>query len=69
MNSSKIPLDLILERMAEDAEKAQQRVSKASEVLQGNLNYELGSTPYEIVYEEDRVKVKHYFRNETLTIS
>ncbi len=47
--------------MAEDAEKAQQRVSKASEVLQGQLNYELGSTPYEIVYEEDRVKVKHYF--------
>jgi polyhydroxyalkanoate synthase len=64
MNSSKIPLDLILERMAEDAEKAQQRVYKASEILQGQLNYELGSTPYEIVYEEDRVKLKHYSRNE-----
>ncbi|HMD12981.1 MAG TPA: alpha/beta fold hydrolase, partial [Bacteroidota bacterium] len=57
-------MDLILERMAEDAEKAQQRVSKASEILQGQLNYELGQTPYEIVYEEDRVKVKHYSRNE-----
>jgi len=64
MNSSKIPLDLILERMSEDAEKAQQRVYKASEILQGQLNYELGSTPYEIVYEEDRVKLKHYSRNE-----
>lgn len=64
MSSTKIPLDLILERMAEDAEKSQQRVSKASEVLQGQLNSELASTPYEIVYEEDRVKVKHYFRNE-----
>ena len=64
MNSSKIPLDLILERMAEDAEKAQQRVYKASEILQGQLNYELGSTPYEVVYEEDRVKLKHYSRNE-----
>ena len=64
MNSTKIPLDLILERMAEDAEKAQQRVSKASEILQGQLNCELGSTPYEIVYEEDRVRLKHYFRNE-----
>jgi polyhydroxyalkanoate synthase len=64
MDSTKIPLDLILEKMAEDAEKAQQRVSKASEVLQGQLNTELASTPYEIVYEEDRVKVKHYFRNE-----
>ncbi|HCX01305.1 MAG TPA: class III poly(R)-hydroxyalkanoic acid synthase subunit PhaC, partial [Syntrophaceae bacterium] len=64
MNSTKIPIDLILERMAEDAEKAQQRASKASDVLLGELHYELGSTPYEIVYEEDRVKVKHYFRNE-----
>ncbi len=64
MSSTKIPLDLILEKLAEDAEKAQQRVSKASEVLQGRLNTELASTPYEIVYEEDRVKVKHYVRNE-----
>ena len=64
MTSTKIPIDLIMERMAEDAEKAQQRASKASDVLLGELNYALGSTPYEIVYEEDRVKVKHYFRNE-----
>ncbi|PKN38331.1 MAG: class III poly(R)-hydroxyalkanoic acid synthase subunit PhaC [Deltaproteobacteria bacterium HGW-Deltaproteobacteria-10] len=64
MSSTKIPLDLILEKMAEDAEKAQQRVTKASEILQGQLNYEIASTPYEIVYEEDRVKVKHYFRND-----
>lgn len=64
MDSTKIPLDLILEKIAEDAEKAQKRVTKASEILQGQLNYEIASTPYEIVYEEDRVKVKHYFRNE-----
>lgn len=66
MNSTKIPLDLILERMAEDAEKAQQRVSKASEVLQGQLDTDLASTPYEIVYEEDRVKVKHYFPSDNV---
>ncbi|MGB5217144.1 MAG: class III poly(R)-hydroxyalkanoic acid synthase subunit PhaC [Smithella sp.] len=64
MSPTKIPLDLILEKMAEDAEKAQQRVSKASEVLQGQLNTDLATTPYEIVYEEDRVKLKHYRRNE-----
>jgi len=64
MNSTKIPIDLIMARMAEDAEKAQKRVSKASDVLLGELNYELGLTPYEIVYEEDRVKLKHYSRNE-----
>ncbi len=33
----------------EDAEKAQQ-----PEVLQGQLNTDLATTPYEIVYEEDR---------------
>ena len=43
MGSTKIPLDLILERIAEDAEKAQQRVSKASEVLQGQLNTDLAT--------------------------
>jgi polyhydroxyalkanoate synthase len=64
MDSTKIPLDLILEKMAEDAEKTQQRVSKAAEVLQGKLNTDLATTPYEIVYEEDRVRVKHYSRNE-----
>ena len=64
MNSTKIPLDIILERLAEDAEKAQKRASKASDVLLSDLNYELAQTPYEIVYEEDRVRVKHYLRDE-----
>jgi len=64
MSSTKIPLDLILEKMAEDAEQSQQRASRASEVLQGNLNTDIAFTPYEIVYEEDRVKVKHYARDE-----
>jgi len=64
MDTRQIPIDLILERMAEDAEKARQRASRASDVLLGELNCQLGSTPYEIVYEEDRVRVKHYFRNE-----
>src|SRR5512137_718469 len=66
MSSTKIPIDLILERMAEDAEKAQERVSRAADVLQGQLNTDMATTPYEIVYEEDRVKVKHYFRNENV---
>ena len=65
MDSTKIPIDLIMQRLAEDAEKTQKRVSKASDVLLGELNYQLGSTPYEVVYEEDRVKLKHYSRNET----
>lgn len=61
----KVPVDLIMEKMAQSAEEAQKRASRASDVLLGNLNTDLAVTPYEIVYEEDRVKLKHYFRSET----
>jgi polyhydroxyalkanoate synthase len=64
MTQTKIPLDLILESLAEDTETAQKRASRASDVLLSPLHYDLASTPYEIVYEEDRVKLKHYFRPE-----
>jgi polyhydroxyalkanoate synthase len=65
MTQTKIPIDLILESLAQDAEKARIRASKASDVLLGPLHSELATTPYEIVYEDDRVKLKHYFRSET----
>jgi polyhydroxyalkanoate synthase len=60
MDQPKIPLDLILSNLAEDAEKAQERATKASEVLLSQLSTDIASTPYDIVYEEDRVKLKHY---------
>ncbi len=60
MEKSKIPVDLILTKLAEDAEKAQARVQKASDVLLQELDTGIAQTPYEIVYEEDRVKLKHY---------
>ncbi|MDI7261693.1 MAG: class III poly(R)-hydroxyalkanoic acid synthase subunit PhaC [Thermodesulfobacteriota bacterium] len=60
MESPKIPVDLILSKLSEEAEKAQVRTKKASEVLLGPLDTEIATTPYEIVYEEDRVKLKHY---------
>ena len=60
MSQSKIPVDLILSKMAEDAQKVQSRAKKASEVLLGELDTELAMTPYEVVYQEDRVKLKHY---------
>ena len=64
MTQTNIPLDLILESLAEDTEKAQKRAAKASDVLLSPLHYDVASTPYEIVYQEDRVKLKHYFRSE-----
>ena len=60
MGQSKIPVDLILSSLAEDAEKAHERVQKASEVLLSPLNTAIAATPYDVVYEEDRVKLKHY---------
>ena len=59
MEKPKIPVDLILTKLAEDAEKARTRVQKASDVLLQELDTEIAQTPYEIVYEEDRVKLKH----------
>ncbi|WP_419659460.1 PhbC3: poly-beta-hydroxybutyrate polymerase [Desulfosarcina variabilis str. Montpellier] len=60
MSHGKIPIDLILSKMTENAEHFQSRAQKASKVLSGHLNTGLAQTPYDIVYEEDRVKLKHY---------
>ena len=60
MSQSRIPVDLIISKLAEDTEKAQTRVQQASDVLLGALETELAKTPYEIVFQEDRVKLKHY---------
>jgi polyhydroxyalkanoate synthase len=55
-----IPVDLIMAKLAEDAEKAGKHVQKASDVLLGALDTDLGTTAFRIVYEEDRVRLKHY---------
>jgi polyhydroxyalkanoate synthase len=60
MSQPPIPIDLILSKLAEEAEKAQERVQKAPDVLLGPLDTSIASSPYEVVYEEDRVKLKHY---------
>lgn len=60
MDKIKIPVDLILSQLAEDAEKAQSRAQKASDVLLQDLETGIAQTPYDVVYEEDRVKLKYY---------
>jgi len=60
MDNPKIPIDLILKHMAEKADKAQVRVQKASDVLLGPLSTDIATTPYDIVFQEDRVRLKHY---------
>ena len=60
MGQPKIDVDLILRKLAEDTEKAQIHAKKASEVLLSQLNTDIATTPYEIVFQEDRVKLKYY---------
>ena len=60
MEQPKIPVDLILSNMAEDVEKVPEKVQKASDVLLGELDTAIATTPYDVVYAEDRVKLKHY---------
>jgi len=60
MAQSKISVDLILSKLAEEAGKAGESAQKASDVLLEPLETEIAVTPYDVVYEEDRVKLKHY---------
>lgn len=60
MDRPKIPVDLIIAKLAAEAQKAQQRLEKAKDVLLGPLDTDIGSTPYDLVYEEDRVTLRHY---------
>jgi len=55
----KVPPDL-LAKLAEHAEKVGSRQAKAREVLLGPLDTDIGTTPCEVVYEDDRVRLKHY---------
>jgi polyhydroxyalkanoate synthase subunit PhaC len=60
MSQPTIPVDLILSKLAEDAERVQSRARKASEVLLEKMDTEVAATPCEVVYREDRIKLKHY---------
>ncbi len=60
INPSGIPVDLILSKLAENIEKSQERFLKSKDVLLGPLDTSIAKTPYEVVYEEDRIRLKHY---------
>ena len=63
MAQPKISVDLILSKLAEEAEKAGKSAQKASDVLMEPLDTKIAVTPYDVVYKEDRVKLKHYKPN------
>jgi polyhydroxyalkanoate synthase len=60
MSQFKIPVDRILAKLADDAERVRAISEKASDVLLGPLDTDIATTPGEIVYQEDRLTLKHY---------
>jgi len=52
--------ELIMARVAGDTAKFYDQVRKAKEVLLSPLETDIATTPYDVVWEEDRVKLKHY---------
>lgn len=60
MTRPKVSVDLILEKLAEETVEVKDRVEKAREVLLGPLETDIATTPYDVVWQQDRVKLKHY---------
>lgn len=54
------PMNKALNNIAENTEMMWNFADDATDVLLGDLNTEIASTPYEIVYQQDRVKLKYY---------
>lgn len=50
--------------LIEEWKKSQETLIRAFEILQNPLDTTLAATPYDIVYEEDRVRLKHYTPEE-----
>jgi len=60
MSQVKIPVDLILKNIEQNRKSTRSKLKKASTILTSKLDTEISTTPYEVVYEEDRVSLKHY---------
>ena len=60
MTQFKVPVDLIMSKLAEASEQAQEKARKGSEVLLEDLETDIAPTPYDVVYQEDRIKLKYY---------
>jgi polyhydroxyalkanoate synthase len=59
MNTFGMPLNDIAAKWLEGLEKSRGLLG-SSDVLLGPLDTEIARTPHDVVYEEDRIKLKHY---------
>ena len=60
MNNPKQKFERILKEIGKEAEEFQARTQRVADLIGKPLKTEIGSTPYEVVYEEDRIRLKHY---------
>mgnify|MGYP003566027592 CR=1 FL=1 len=52
----------IIESIQKDLKEFPEKVSRATEVLTGDPDYEVAKTPADVVYTEDKMKLLHYHR-------
>lgn len=60
MNTFGMPVNDIMTKWMEGLQKSRERLVKSKDVLTGSLDTEIAKTPYEVVYREDRLKLKYY---------
>ena len=60
MSRSNIDVELIIKKTAEKTAQTSLQVQKAYGVMLAELDTDIAVTPCEVVYQEDRVKLKHY---------
>jgi polyhydroxyalkanoate synthase len=56
MNPLEMPLNDIMTKWLKGVEKSRERILKSKDVLLGLLDTEIAKTPYDVVYQEDRIK-------------
>lgn len=60
MVNKSIPVDLILKNLAEQQKTTKLKFRKGTRLLTGKLDTRIGATPFDVVYQEDRIKLRHY---------
>jgi polyhydroxyalkanoate synthase len=60
MIDQKQKFDRILKEIGEEAAELQARTQRVVDLMGKPLQTEIGATPYEVIYEEDRIRLKHY---------
>ncbi|MBN2232359.1 MAG: class III poly(R)-hydroxyalkanoic acid synthase subunit PhaC [Deltaproteobacteria bacterium] len=60
MSKPLFPVDELMESVLQYTRDMTARTSRARDILGENLETAIASTPYEVEYTEDRIKLKHY---------